>query len=324
MKALYGSFSAITMLGGGVETQVRSLANSLNKMGVEIELFDSWEKYSLREFAFFHLFGANVGTYHLGRSIKNLGLKLIVSPIFYRRGSSKLLKLKTNFINLLHKTSGIWNEDLFCRELCGMADIVVVNTNAELNLIAQGLGILPKQIKVVPNGVDKRFADASPELFIKTYGLQNFVLYVGHIGWGRKNLLRLLRVLRKTKIPAVIIGPVLDNAYARACQSIISQTPSIKLIPGLPADSPILKSAYAACDTLILPSFYETPGLVALEAGLAGAKICITKYGGTTEYFGEYATYIEPQSEGSIERAIKTTLNLKKTNALQKHIQKNY
>lgn len=325
MKALFGSFSAITALGGGVETQVRSLANSLNKMGIEIELFDTWKRYNLlKEFAFFHLFGANVGTYHLGRSIKNLGMKLIVSPIFYSRSGAKLLRMKTKFSNLLHKSGGFWSEDLFCKELCRMADLVVVNTNAESNLIAQGLGIQPGKIYLVPNGVDKKFADASPELFIKTYGLQNFVLYVGHIGWRRKNLLPLLRVLRKTRISAVLIGPILDNQYGRECQKIISETDSIKLIPGLPSDSLMLKSAYAACDTLVLPSLYETPGLAALEAGLAGAKICITKYGGTTEYFGEHATYLNPISEKSIEKAIQTALNKEKTDALKKYLKENY
>jgi len=43
----------------------------------------------------------------------------------------------------------------------------------------------------------------------------------------------------------------------------------------------MLASAYAACDVFVLPSMFETPGIAALEAGLAGAKIVITKYGGT-------------------------------------------
>ncbi len=39
--------------------------------------------------------------------------------------------------------------------------------------------------------VDARFYDADPNLFIKQYGVKDFILYVGHIGWGRKNLLSL-------------------------------------------------------------------------------------------------------------------------------------
>lgn len=324
MKILFGSFSAITTLGGGVETQVRSLANALRQKGIEVELFDPWKRYNLKEFDFFHLFGANLGTYHLGRSIKNSGVKLVVTPIFYSRSNPKKLRFYLMLGTGLRRFGGFWSEHLFCKELCEMAELVIVNTKAELNLIVQGLGVSREKMQIVPNGVDKRFADASPELFIKEHGIRDFVLYVGHIGWGRKNVLPLLKVLRKTGLKSVLIGSVLNNTYGLQCLKIVSETPSIKLIPGLAGDSPMLESAYAACDTFILPSLYETPGLAALEAGLAGAKICITKYGGTIEYFGENATYLDPKKEKSIEEALITTINKPKTTALQKHIKDNY
>ncbi|NPV13599.1 glycosyltransferase family 4 protein [candidate division WOR-3 bacterium] len=324
MKILFGSFSAITTLGGGVETQVRSLANALRQKGIEVELFDPWKRYNLKEFDFFHLFGANLGTYHFGRSIKNTGVKLVVTPIFYSRSNPKKLRFYLMLGTGLRKYGGFWSEHLFCKELCEMAELVIVNTKAELNLIEQGLGVSREKMQIVPNGVDKRFAYASPELFIKEHGLRDFVLYVGHIGWGRKNVLPLLKVLRKTGLKAVLIGPVLNNTYGLQCLKIVAETPSIKLIPGLAGDSPMIESAYAACDTFILPSLYETPGLAALEAGLAGAKICITKYGGTIEYFGENATYLDPKKEKSIEEALITTINKPKTTALQKHIKDNY
>jgi len=73
-----------------------------------------------------------------------------------------------------------------------------------------------------------------------------------------------------------------------------------------------------------LPSLFETPGLAALEAGLAGAKIVITKYGGTTEYFGENAVYIEPRSVGSIRNGIKRSLAQEKNELLKNRIRKHF
>lgn len=324
MKVLFGSFSAITVLGGGVEVQVRCLARALNKLGIEVELFDPWKRYDLREFNLFHLFGANLGTYHLGRAIKSLGMKLIVTPVFYSRHSPKNVKVALIIANRLRKHGGYWTEHLFCRELCMMADLILVNTNEELEMIASAFAIPKETIGIIPNGVEERFYYAKPDLFIEEYGIKDFVLYVGHIGMGRKNLLPLLEVLKKNQIPGVIIGPVLNNKYSRNCLRIIEETPNLKLIPKLAPESPLLESAYAASDTFILPSLYETPGLSALEAGLAGAKICITRYGGTKEYFGDFATYLEPTSEASIERAIKQSLNRPKTNELKEHIHKNF
>ena len=50
---------------------------------------------------------------------------------------------------------------------------------------------------------------------------------------------------------------------------------------------PLLASAYAAARVFALPSWFETPGLAALEAGLAGCAVAITPFGSTREYFGD-------------------------------------
>jgi glycosyltransferase involved in cell wall biosynthesis len=205
-----------------------------------------------------------------------------------------------------------------------MADMVLANTDQELKMIATAFDIPNEKLAKVPNGVEERFYHSTPDLFIKQYGLKDFVLYVGHIGMGRKNLLPLLQILKKTPVQGVLIGPVINTEYGRKCLKIINSSTNLRLIPDLAPDSPLLESAYAACDTFILPSLYETPGLSALEAGLAGAKVCITRYGGTEEYFGEYATYLEPRSEASIEKALQESLIKPKTNHLKEHIRANY
>ncbi|MGQ9708405.1 MAG: glycosyltransferase family 4 protein [bacterium] len=324
MKVLFASYSAITVLGGGVEVQVRSLARVLKKLGVEVVLFDPWKRYDLTQFKIFHLFGANVGTYHLGRAIKSLGMKLVLTPVFYSRHNPGKLRTATMIATKLRKFSGCWTEHLLCKELCRMADMVLVNTDDELTLITNVFDIPKEKIDKVPNGVDQRFCNATPDQFIERYRLKDFVLYVGHIGMGRKNLLPLLQVLNKNQLQGVLIGPAINSEYGYKCLEIIKNAPNLLMITGLAQDSPLLESAYAACDTFILPSLYETPGLSALEAGLAGAKVCITRYGGTREYFGDYANYLEPASVASIEKALKETLKRPKTDNLKKHIMTNY
>ncbi|MEO0023051.1 MAG: glycosyltransferase family 4 protein [candidate division WOR-3 bacterium] len=324
MKILIGSFSSIKILGGGVDIQIASTARVLKTKNIEIELFSPWKKYNLADYDLFHLFAAHNGTYHLGRSIKMLGAKLVLTPVFYSAHHNLRLRLNTLVSGILRKMGGVWTEIQFCRELCQMADLILVNTEAEKTLITQGLQIDAAKTARVPNGVDKSFFYASPERFVQEFGIKDFVLYVGHIGLGRKNLLPLLKILDKKGIPSVIIGPILNNQYARRCLEVIERSRSIKLLSGVEHDSEILKSAYAACDTFILPSLFETPGLAALEAGIAGAKVCITRYGGTKEYFGGYATYLNPYSPASIEKALEKSLNMPKTHALRDHIYNNY
>ena len=99
---------------------------------------------------------------------------------------------------------------------------------------------------------------------------------------------------------------------------------NILLIDELENNSPLLASAYAACDTFVLPSLFETPGIAALEAALSGAKIVITPFGGTKDYFKDMVEYVDPKSIESIQNGIEKSLNLSKSNSLQNSIKENY
>jgi glycosyltransferase involved in cell wall biosynthesis len=323
MKIIFGSFQAITILEGGVKTQVLALKKELEKLGHEILLFDAWQENSLQNIDLVHLFCAHVGTYHLAQSLSALSAKIILTPVIYSRRSPGFIRRLLPFTKILRKL-GSFHPYQIAQELCATAQIIAANTRKECNLIQYGFKIPGTKIKLLPNGVDERFYHADPSLFANKYGIKDFILYVGHIGWQRKNVLPLLQVCMKIDRPFVLIGKVIDNAYARQCLDIIKSRNHTLLITDIAQNDPILASAYAACDTLVLPSYYETPGLAALEAGLAGAKIVITKYGGTEEYFGDFAEYCDPYAGKSIKQAILKSLEQTKTNQLQEHIRNNY
>jgi glycosyltransferase involved in cell wall biosynthesis len=324
MRVLFSTFAASSVLGGGVDVQVRALAREATALGVQVELFDPWKKYRVEEFDLFHLFSSHAGTYHIGRALHSMGMRMVLTPVFYSRHSPAKVAAMLSVAKKLRSRGGFWTEHMFCKELCDMAELILPNTQDEMTMMTRAFGVQPALMIELPNGVEERFVDATPDLFVREYGLHDFILYVGHIGWGRKNVLALLNVLKRIGHPAVLIGPVIQNDYAQRCRKTIESSPNVRLIPGLPSDSPLLASAYAACDTMVLPSFYETPGLAALEAGLAGAKVCITKYGGTTEYFGEHALYLDPKSEESIERTLRNSLARAKDDQLRRRIADRY
>lgn len=54
----------------------------------------------------------------------------------------------------------------------------------------------------------------------------------------------------------------------------------------------------------VLASFFETTGLVGLEALAAGAKVVVTNRGYTRDYFESYAEYCDPYSTASIRDAL--------------------
>jgi len=324
LKVLFGTFSAATVLGGGVAVQVRALARELNRLGVEVDLFDPWKQYRLAQYDLFHLFAAHVGTYHLGRAIKTLGLRLAVTPTFFSRHSAGTLAAMVAVPGVIRRRGGFWTEQMFCKELCGMADLVLPNTNAEAELVCGALGVPRSKIMVIPNGVDPRFARATPDAFFNKYGIRDFLLYVGHIGWRRKNVAALLRSIVGLPFRTVLVGKLIDNEYGRLCGDMIRANAEVLHIPELQPESGLLESTYAAAKVLVLPALYETPGLAALEAALAGANVCITKNGGTTEYFGEYATYLDPNSERNIRESVVAAMARPKSESLRNHVRQNF
>jgi glycosyltransferase involved in cell wall biosynthesis len=323
MRVLFITTPDVCINKGGLYTQIIKTKVWLERMGYEIDLFDVWdplkEKYNL-----VHLFRADVSLYDVARRLKkDRNFNLALSPVFASTHNLPILKT-TAIANKISRRAKFFTLHHFVAELLRLANVILPNTYREVKLLSRGFGIPKSKFRVIPNGVDERFYFASPELFEKKYGIKDFILYVGHIGYERKNTMRLLKVLRKIDHPTVFIGPVLGGEYGERCMKEIHQNKNIRLIPPLPQDSPLLESAYAACDTFVLPSIYETPGIAALEAGLAGAKICITKYGGTEEYFGKYASYVNPRNKNSIYNGIIKTLEAKKDTDLKEHIRKNF
>jgi glycosyltransferase involved in cell wall biosynthesis len=194
----------------------------------------------------------------------------------------------------------------------------------EADLMCRAYGLDSGRMHVVPNGVEERFVDAKPDQFVAKYGVRDFVLCVGRID-GRKNQLGLLRALRGLSAPIVIIGePVLgQESYFEECRR--EAGPNVHFLGKIEHGSPLLASAYAAAGALVLPSYIETPGLCALEAGLAGTPLVITEQGCTREYFGEHARYVSPDSPEQIRSAVEAVLgNRKDARALQERIHGRY
>jgi glycosyltransferase involved in cell wall biosynthesis len=175
----------------------------------------------------------------------------------------------------------------------------------------------------VPHGVDKRFIFAKPNLFIKKYGLNDFILYVGRIDI-RKNVLSLIRSLKNTKIDLVIIGKTEPDQqfYFEKCKKEASK--NIHFLGQFDHESKLLESAYAAAKVVTLPADYETPGLVGLEAGLAKANIVITEKGSTKDYYKNYVWYINPNNLKDIKNKLLKAYNSEKNNDLRNHIKKNF
>jgi glycosyltransferase involved in cell wall biosynthesis len=190
------------------------------------------------------------------------------------------------------------------RQLLQLCDVLLPNSQAEAMQLEQLFGVSPSKIVVVPNGADERFAHVGPALFEQHYGLREFVLVPGRIE-PRKNQLNVLRALWGSGLPVAILGdPHPDHrAYLDECRQ--AADPGVTFISRLHHDSPLLASAYAAARVVVLASWFETPGLAAIEGALAGAEIVVTERGSAREYFHDLVRYVAPDDGWGIRQAVR-------------------
>jgi glycosyltransferase involved in cell wall biosynthesis len=209
------------------------------------------------------------------------------------------------------------------RELLQLCDLLLPNSQAEAQQLKQLFCVSPSKIAVVPNGVDARFAHGDARLFEQHFGMRDFVLLPGRIE-PRKNQLSVLRALWGSGLPVIVLGdPHQDHgAYLEECRR--QADAGVMFIGSLEHDSPLLASAYAAARVVVLASWFETPGLAALEGGLAGAQIVVTERGCAREYFGGLARYVLPDDLWSIRRAVRDAFHCPRSGDLPEVIRRDF
>lgn len=310
MKITLACYESLSMIHGGPRVQVLQTKRGLEELGVEVSLLNPWEQFGKGSSDLVHLFAAHLATFHLASTFHSFDIPFVASSIFFTKHPPAVIRATLKANALLKKfRSGIWTNYEYTRQVCEWSRAVLPNTTEEGRLISEGMNIPAAKVTVVPNGVEPRFEFGDPSLFTKKYGLKDYILNVGHIGPERKNMLNTIRALKQIDHPSVIIGKITDTPYARQCVAEAKESKNILIIPGFDNGSEMLASAYAAASLFALPSRFETPGIAALEAALAGTRIVITPYGGTKDYFGDLATYVEPTSVESIRAGIERTLS---------------
>jgi glycosyltransferase involved in cell wall biosynthesis len=177
------------------------------------------------------------------------------------------------------------------------ADLLLPNAVGEGESIRHDLGV-STPIHPVPNGVD-------PERFAMTpapFDDRGYVLYVGRIE-PHKNQLGLIEVLRGSGLPLVVAGHEHPDhpRYVQACQEAGAGWVQFHFS----LDGSELPGLYQGARVHVVPSWFETTGLVSLEAGLSGCSLVSTSRGYAREYLEGFARYCDPGEPGSILDAVR-------------------
>jgi glycosyltransferase involved in cell wall biosynthesis len=316
----------IFTLPGGDTDVIINLKRVLEDKGIDIDI-SSNSAEDLREYNLVHIFNFD-NDFAVNAVLQKK--PYIVTPMYedYTRYYLKSMEIVSDFRKYLCSYNGDEFEnrliDLRREDGCAFPmDYNFVATNAESILVSgesEGDRIRrdfpdAPSAQIIHLGFDRPDDgdDISPGLFEAEFGVKDFVLCVGRLE-TRKNQLMLLYALKDDDIPIVFINSrTVQPEYEELCRRFKRKGRTI-FTGRLPEE--MLYSAYRAARVHALPSWYELPGIVSLEAGWWGCNAVASDWGTIRDYLGDKAFYCQPDDPESIRSAILSALSSPRDNAL--------
>lgn len=180
----------------------------------------------------------------------------------------------------------------------------------------------PSRIAVVPCGVDTAlFTPGDHGAARAVLGLDDApaVLYVGRLApiKGLATLLDALAALRGrgSRVRLLVVGGDADEpangheAELRARVAALGLVDAIRFVGPQPQER--LREYYVAADATVLPSYYESFGMVALEAMACGSPVIATRVGGlpTTVRDGVTGLLVADRDAAALAQVIERVLD---------------
>jgi radical SAM protein with 4Fe4S-binding SPASM domain len=314
IRVLFQARPNIFTLPGGDTDVLLKIKSHLENKGVDVD-FSSNTSAELQDYDIVHIFNFDM-PYALNAALQKK--PYIVTPMYEDVGKYYVESLKTVGLlrdymengqmdvtgsaftaNVNHKTH-VPPDHYF---IAANAEAVLVSGWSEGKRIKKDFPNV-KRIDVVNLGFD-RAENVSGEEFIAEYGVKDFVLCVGRLE-TRKNQLMLLYALKDEEIPVVLINSrTVQPEYEEMCRKFRRKGKTI-LTGRLPKE--LLLSAYKAAKVHALPSWYELPGIVTLEAAWYGCNVVASDWGTIRDYLGDDVYYCEPHDPHSIRTAVNAAL----------------
>nr|WP_297308294.1 glycosyltransferase family 4 protein [uncultured Flavobacterium sp.] len=303
---------------GGDTIQVLKTAEYLEKFDLEVTINLSSKDINVADYDIVHFFNiirpADI-LVHFKKAKKKVISTIFVdyseteknASNFLRKnlinlvGSYKVEYLKSIIKAILGKESIVSKEFIFRGQFNSMkflyknSDALLPNSLSELNRLKKVFGTTNALCEKVVNAIDINSNIIPNPEFIDA------IICVGRIE-KLKNQLNVIKAVNQLNLPLYIIGnpAINDVAYFEECKKIAGD--KVKFIRNLPQNE--VFSIMKAAKVHVLASWFETTGLVSLEAAYYGCNIVITDKGDQVEYFQNNAYYCKPNDIESIKKAV--------------------
>lgn len=324
---------------GGDTTQIMETAAGLRDLGADVEICLSDAVIDYSRFDLLHYFNI-IRPADVLRHSRRSSLPYVVSTVYVEYGhedspGSLRYRLRNSlgpdgveYLKALARRvkngerMGSWKYMLrghrqAVQTVAKGASTLLPNSESEFRRFVAAYGV-NRPYRVIPNGVNTSLVDAAYQSLEMYAGA---VLCIGRIE-PLKNQLRLIQALKGSGLRLFIHGKPAPNhlGYYQACMDAAG--PDCQIGPFLSGAD--LYQVYASAKVHVLPSFFETTGLVSLEAAAMGCNVVVTRRGDQPDYFGDHAWYCEPDDLQSIRQAVSEAWHAPRDPAFRQEILQKY
>jgi glycosyltransferase involved in cell wall biosynthesis len=304
--------------GSGIAEQARRQADALESLGHTVLRLNPWEWQDERQLDVLHFYlgGPNMVGLVEHRNLSKPGV-LVFAPIIDSNQSFAAYRCAAALGGLSARFSTVPG---ILRRQALASDAVVCRSSHEAQRVSRGLGVPIDKVSVVLNGCPPSIPapETASALRDRLQLPSDFVLHISAFTQERKNVLKLIDATRQLGYPLVIAGTSKAGAVMTEIERHARGNDRLRILGFI--DEPTKAALYSLCRVFSLPSTHEGTGLAALEAGAAGARVVITRNGGTRDYFLEHAEYIDPRSVESIRDGIARAWQAPPDARLRQHI----
>ena len=324
MKVLFTARYSLFSQPGGDTQQVVQTADALRVLGVEVDIILHGEIIDFTKYDLVHFFNFGRPADILG-VLPQLKVPLIVSAIWV--DYSEYDKYRPGFGSTLQKILGPNRLEYFktiargfngsdkmpgllyiskghsraLKTVAFRASAMITSSQSEKQRITKSFEDA-KNVHVIPLGLSIQFSTP-----FKEETERSGVICVGRIE-GLKNQLNLIRAAKGADWHLKVIGKTALNQPKYYAQCEAEATENVEFV-GWQNMEHLLES-YRSAKVLVLPSFFETFGLVALEAMSQGCNVVIADRPDMKSIFNQNVLRCNPHDPNDIRQKIEQALEL--------------
>ena len=192
------------------------------------------------------------------------------------------------------------------RKAANSADKIIAISEQTKRDIIQFLKVDENKIDVVYQGChasfkEKQSAEILTQIKLKFNLPEKFLLNVGTVE-PRKNLLNIVKALKDSKMPLVVVGAKKPKYFKLIEKEIKRGNVDVQFLSGVSMEE--LAGIYKLADIFIYPSFFEGFGIPVIEALFSETVVITSNVSCLPEAGGPDSVYVNPENVDDIKAKI--------------------